>query len=92
MQEGEHMLKHRQTAPARLRRRTWRSVHCTVCRGGHACAGAQADCACVPATPQVPPDQLEAFAEVRDGLQDTSEFSFKELEADVRQVFDQFIQ
>uniref|UniRef100_A0A7S3QRM5 Threonine dehydratase n=1 Tax=Dunaliella tertiolecta TaxID=3047 RepID=A0A7S3QRM5_DUNTE len=41
---------------------------------------------------QVPPDQLEAFAAVKDGLQDTSEFSFKELESDVRQVFDQFIQ
>ncbi|KAF5829223.1 threonine dehydratase [Dunaliella salina] len=41
---------------------------------------------------QVPPDQLEAFAAIRDGLQDTSEFSFKELESDVRQVFDQFIQ
>eukprot|EP00967_Tisochrysis_lutea_P116841 scaffold188506_cov18-Tisochrysis_lutea.AAC.1 len=34
---------------------------------------------------QVPPDQLEAFAAVKDGLQDTSEFSFKELESDVRQ-------
>ena len=41
---------------------------------------------------QVPPDQLETFAGVRDSLQSSSEFSFRELEADVREVFDQFIQ